>query len=186
MDAAAPYIPMDRRQALAAGRELPTMTAGAALFADISGFTPLTEALARELGPQRVAEELTRQLNLIDSRLIDEVDRYRGSVIGFAGDAITCWFDADDGRRAVACALAIQQIVRQIGALTTPSSRAITLAIKVAVAAGPARRFQVGDPLVQRIDVLAGATVFRMAEAEQQAEKDEVVVGAEVVTNVGG
>jgi predicted ATPase/class 3 adenylate cyclase len=177
---------MDRRQALAAGRELPTMTAGAALFADISGFTPLTEALARELGPQRGAEELTRQLNLIYSRIIDEVDRYRGSVIGFAGDAITCWFDADDGRRAVTCALAVQQVVRQIGALTTPSSRAITLAIKVAVAAGPARRFQVGDPLVQRIDVLAGATIFRMAEAEQQAEQGEVVAGAEVAANLGG
>ncbi|HEX6607276.1 MAG TPA: tetratricopeptide repeat protein [Chloroflexia bacterium] len=185
MDAAAPYIPMDRRQALAAGRELPPTAAGAAIFADISGFTPLTEALARELGPQRGAEELTRQLNLIYSRLIDEVDRYRGSVIGFAGDAITCWFDADDGRRAVACALAMQQVVRQIGALTTPASRAVTLAIKVGVAAGPARRFEAGDPLVQRIDVLAGATVFRMAEAEQQAEKGEIVAGAEVVANLG-
>ena len=55
MDAAAPYIPMDRRQALAAGRELASTAWGAALFADISGFTPLTEALARELGPQRGA-----------------------------------------------------------------------------------------------------------------------------------
>ena len=175
MDAAAPYIPMDRRQALAAGRELPTTTAGAALFADISGFTPLTEALARELGPQRGAEELTRQLDLIYSPIIAEVDRYRGSVIGFAGDAITCWFDGDDGRRAVACALAMQQVVRQFGALTTPSGRAITLAIKVAVAAGPVRRFLVGDPQMQRIDVLAGATLFRMAAAEHQAEKGEVV-----------
>ena len=47
MDAAVPYIPMDRRQALARGAMLPTRTPGAALFADISGFTPLTEALAR-------------------------------------------------------------------------------------------------------------------------------------------
>ena len=46
----------------------PPRRAGAALFADISGFTPLTEALARELGPQRGAEELTRQLDLIYSR----------------------------------------------------------------------------------------------------------------------
>jgi predicted ATPase/class 3 adenylate cyclase len=186
MDAAAPYIPMDRRQALAAGQELSTTAAGAALFADISGFTPLTEALARELGPQRGAEELTRRLDLIYSRIIGEVDRYRGSVIGFAGDAITCWFDGDDGRRAVACALAMQQVVQQIGALTTPAGHAITLAIKVAVASGPARRFPVGDPRVRRIDVLAGATVFRMAEAEQQAAKGEVVAGAEVVTTLGG
>src|SRR3954452_9096935 len=102
MEAAAPYIPMDRRQALAQGGELPTPTRGAALFADVSGFTPLTEALAQELGPRRGAEELTRQLDRIFGLIIAEVDRYRGSVIGFAGDAITCWLDGDDGRRAVA------------------------------------------------------------------------------------
>ncbi len=34
------YIPMDRRQAIATGQDLPDRTTGAALFADISGFTP--------------------------------------------------------------------------------------------------------------------------------------------------
>jgi len=46
---------MDRRQALAGQMLLPERLTGAALFADISGFTPLTEALARDLGPQRGA-----------------------------------------------------------------------------------------------------------------------------------
>src|SRR6185436_6369111 len=87
------YLPMDRRQALARGENLPTQSQGAALFADISGFTPLTEALVKELGPKRGAEELTNQLNHIYDALIAEVNRYRGSVIGFGGDAITCWFD---------------------------------------------------------------------------------------------
>ena len=53
------YIARDRRVALAQGVELPDRVFGAALFADISGFTPLTEALAAELGPERGAEELT-------------------------------------------------------------------------------------------------------------------------------
>ena len=57
------YIPTDRRQALARGETLPDRTTGAALFADISGFTPLTEALAKELGPRRGAEELTKELS---------------------------------------------------------------------------------------------------------------------------
>jgi len=39
------YIPIDRRLALAHGVVLPNHATGAALFADISGFTPLTEAL---------------------------------------------------------------------------------------------------------------------------------------------
>jgi class 3 adenylate cyclase/Tfp pilus assembly protein PilF len=185
MDAAVPYIPMDRRQALAAGQDLPTTARGAALFADISGFTPLTEALATELGPRRGAEELTRRLDLIYGRIIGEVDRYRGGVIGFSGDAITCWFDGDDGQRAVAAALAMQAVMRQIGAITTPAGTAVTLALKVAVAAGPVRRFAVGDPQVQRIDVVAGATIVRLADAEHQAEKGEVVAGPEVVTALG-
>jgi len=40
------YIARDRRRALAAGHDLPDRVTGSALFADISGFTPLTEALA--------------------------------------------------------------------------------------------------------------------------------------------
>src|SRR5262245_4948381 len=90
------YLPTDRRQALARGEALPDRTSGAALFADVSGFTPLTEALLNELGPRRGAEELTRQLNLVYAALIAEVDRYGGSVITFGGDAITCWFDEQD------------------------------------------------------------------------------------------
>ena len=87
------YIPTDRRHALARGAELPAHTTGAALFADISGFTPLTEALVNALGPQRGAEELTHWLNEIYDALVDDIERYHGSVIGFSGDAITCWFD---------------------------------------------------------------------------------------------
>ena len=42
METPSVYIPMDRRLALARGEPLPDRTHGAALFADISGFTPLT------------------------------------------------------------------------------------------------------------------------------------------------
>src|SRR6266496_6229519 len=94
------YIPMDRRHAMARNLSLPDRAQGTALFADISGFTPLTEALTRTLGPRRGAEELTIHLNTVYQALIQEVDRYRGSVIGFAGDAITCWFERDDGWRS--------------------------------------------------------------------------------------
>ena len=44
------YIPGDRRRSLARGDAIPDRVRGAALFADISGFTPLTEVLADELG----------------------------------------------------------------------------------------------------------------------------------------
>jgi len=187
------YIPMDRRQALARGKTLPEHTRGAAVLADISGFTPLTEALAKELGLQRGAEEITRQLNRVYGALIDEVHRYGGSVIGFSGDAITCWFD-DDKRsnvpgmaalRAVACALAMQAALRQLGRMSTPAGAAIELAIKVAVAAGPTRRFLVGDPSILNIEVLAGQTLDELALGEHVASRGEVLVQAAIVEALG-
>src|SRR6266508_5851384 len=149
MEAPSAYIPIDRRQALARGEALPDRVWGAVLFADISGFTPLTEALARTLGSRRGAEELTRQLNAVYDSLIAEVDRYGGRVVGFSGDAITCWFDGDNGQRATACALELHGAMAQFGAVRLPSGGTVTLAMKIAVASGTARRFVVGDPAVQ-------------------------------------
>jgi class 3 adenylate cyclase len=158
MESPAMYIPMDRRQAMARGEDLPDRTRGAALFADISGFTPLTEALLKEYGPSRGAEELTRQLNLIYDALVSEVHRSGGSILAFSGDAITCWFDGDDGLQATVCGLAMQQQMGRFSAIKTLSGRFMPLAMKVAIAAGPVRRFRLGDPRIQYIDALAGAT----------------------------
>ncbi len=186
METAAAYIPMDRRQAIARGRALPDTTGGAALFADISGFTALMEALSRALGPRRGAEELTRCLNDVYDALIAEIHRYGGSVIGFAGDAMTCWFDHDPGPRAAACALAMQEAMRRFEAIPIPPAQSVALAAKAAVAAGPARRFEVGDPEIQRIDVLAGATLARVAEAEHTATKGDVVLDEAAVAGADG
>ena len=181
------YIPMDRRQAMVRGQELPDRAQGAALFADISGFTPLTEALVHEFGPRRGADELTRQLNQIYDALITEVHRYGGSVISFGGDAIICWFDGDNGLRATTCALAMQAAMSQVSAWaeSTPSVLDIPLAIKAGVACGPVRRFLVGDPHIRYLDILAGATVDLMGQAGQQANKNEVVVGSEIISLIG-
>src|SRR5687767_11735539 len=134
------YIARDRRRALANREEMPDRVAGSALFADISGFTPLTEALAGELGPQRGAEELTANLGRVFHAVIEELDRRGGDVIYFSGDAITCWLDGDDGTRATAAALAMQDAMAQVGLITTPGGTSVQLALKVAVAVGQARR----------------------------------------------
>jgi predicted ATPase/class 3 adenylate cyclase len=185
MEALHAFIPIDRRLAMARGQDLPDRTNGAVLFADISGFTPLTAALAQELGVQRGAEEVLNQINPVYEALIAELYRYGGSVMGFAGDSITCWLDGDDGHGAVACALAMQAAMRPFTTVLTPAGTPITLAIKVAVAVGNARRFIVGDPTIQVIDVLAGRTLDLVAQAEHMAMKGDVVVGEGVVQQLG-
>jgi adenylate cyclase len=178
MERLAAYLPIDRALALAGGRALPERSNGAALFADISGFTPLTEALALELGPNRGAEELTIHLNRVYDALLGALERFGGSVMGFSGDAVTCWLDGDDGRRAVAAGLAMQDAMRQFAAVRTASGRELSLGCKVAVAVGPVRRFIVGDPGYLLIDAMAGSTLARLAQAEHAAERGQVVVHA--------
>ncbi|HKY54864.1 MAG TPA: adenylate/guanylate cyclase domain-containing protein, partial [Anaerolineales bacterium] len=60
--------------------------ASAILFADISGFTQLTERLA-EKGPTGV-ETLARVLNEYFGQLIDIIHDYGGDIVKFAGDAL--------------------------------------------------------------------------------------------------
>ena len=74
------YLPQDRLRALAKNTPLSDCTSGAALFADISGFTALTEALRDGLGPRRGAEELTRRMEAVYSTLIGEIERHVNSL----------------------------------------------------------------------------------------------------------
>ena len=180
------YIAGDRRLALANGVPLRDRVEGSAIFADISGFTPLTEALATELGPQRGAEELTAALNVIFDAVLGKLHRFGGSVIYFSGDAVTCWLEDDDGTLGVACALAMQQAMSVVSRVVTPGGSAVRLAMKVAVSAGPARRFVVGDAKIQLMDVLAGALMDRLAATEHNAEPGEVVVDAGTLARIAG
>ncbi len=160
------YLPQDRLRALARGESLPDRTNGSALFADVSGFTPLTDKLTRDLGTRRGIEELARQINVVYDAMIQEIESFGGSVVSFAGDAITCWFDDQDepaAGRAVAAALAMQTAMSAFTAIEVLGEYTARLAMKTAVASGPARRFLVGDPNIQLLDTLAGQTIERLA-----------------------
>ena len=174
------YLPQDRLRAIANGTSLPDRMSGSALFADISGFTALTESLREQFGSRQGAEELTKQLGEVYSALITEIEKYGGSVIGFAGDSMLCWFNAGDEARgteirAASAALGMQDAIKEIP----------TLSLKVCIASGNARRFVVGDEEIQRIDTLAGATVTRTATGEHLATKGDVLVDEVTFTALG-
>jgi adenylate cyclase len=170
------YIARDRRQALAQGLALPARMHGSALFADISGFTALTEALRREFGAERGAEVLTAHLDRVFAAMIDALDLYGGNVVYFSGDAITAWIDGDDGHRAVAGGLAMQVALARTGHILTGAGATVRLELKVAVAVGEIRRAVVGDPAIQLIDVLAGSLLDQLAEAEHLAQPGQLLL----------
>src|SRR5207244_2908030 len=60
------------------------------------------------------------------------------------------------------------------------------IGLKVAVAAGPARRFVVGDPEIQLNDVLAGAVVDALAAAAARTRTGEVVLDAAAAAALAG
>ena len=193
----ATYLAQDRRRALARGENLPDRAHGSVLFADISGFTPFTEALRHAYGARRGAEELTNHLDTVYTALIAEVERYGGSVTGFSGDAITCWFGdrdggqgtGDEGRgtavRAVACGVALQTAMAAFAEIVLPNGETGRLTIKIGIATGEVRRLVVGDGAHYWLDVLAGETVNRTAVAEQLATAPDILLDEPTIAALG-
>lgn len=192
------YLPQDRLRVLVRGETLPSRTNGTALFADISGFTALTEALRNTLGPRRGAEELARHMEAVYSTLIGELERHGGSVIGFAGDSMLCWFNEEGvwdqtigvehssaSALAVACGMSLQRRMRAYTKITLPDKSTTALSLKVSIASGAARRFVVGDPNIQYIDVIAGTTITRTATGEHLAQKGEVLIDQGIADTLG-
>jgi len=93
----------------------------ALLQCDLSGFTALTEDLARR-GPAG-AEELSRTLSVVFGRLTDLVAVHGGDVVKFAGDALLVSWPVVEGqdsptpdlsvavRRAAQCGLGMQELL---------------------------------------------------------------------------
>jgi class 3 adenylate cyclase len=172
----AAYIPRDRVEQILHGRPIPAT--GVALIADISGFTPLTEALTHGLRPDQGAEELTRALGSVFTPLITEIHRQQGSVIKFGGDALIVWFGRAPRqtprmiiRHALTAAVAMQEAIAIHGRITTPIGP-VVLQMKIGLAYGSIRRFELGLAEYGYEDGIAGATMDEMAEAEHHAQPD--------------
>jgi class 3 adenylate cyclase/tetratricopeptide (TPR) repeat protein len=174
---------MDRRRELAGMGTLPATSTGAALFADISGFTNLTEILSRNLGPRRGAEELTRLLNQVFGPITRAIHEHGGSVISFGGDSVTSWFEGDDGHQATATALSLRSFIQVFRSQETGPAGDID--IKVAVVSGRARRVRVGRPEYSYMDLLAGQVVEALSSEAELLQRGEVAVSREVAEALG-
>src|SRR6185436_180883 len=76
---------------------------GTVLFADISGYTRLTETLCNA-GDEGL-ERLSRILNQSFSRYVDTVHAHGGEVASFGGDSLLAYWE-EDAAAARACAQA--------------------------------------------------------------------------------
>lgn len=150
-----------------------------ALFADVSGFTALSEALAN--AGKAGTEELTTILNSYFIPMIDLIQSYGGIIGKFGGDALTVLFPYTAEtirsvvRRGVQCALEMQAAMPRYQPLTTSAGQH-DLYMKAGLAMGTVFNTSVGVPEIRLEYVIAGQLLDDCADAEHHATKGEVVV----------
>jgi len=150
---------------------------GSVLFADVAGFTPLTEALL-VLGREG-SEELTRILNSHFSSMIEITESYGGDVLRFAGDAMTVLFPGDAGEDAVSCALSMLEKMKETSIVETRAGR-FELAMKIGCSRGKVQIGIVGPR--GEFDYYAfGEPLDGSADAEHHAAKGDLVVSRSIL-----
>jgi len=111
------------------------------LFADVSGFTNLTEKLMGQYGREKAvgAEHLTLMLSDYFDHLIAVVMAHDGDVIKFAGDAMLITFPSDNAelglKRATSCGVEMQKVAREVSSRIL-NQHNVVLSLKVAVSYG--------------------------------------------------
>jgi class 3 adenylate cyclase/tetratricopeptide (TPR) repeat protein len=147
-----------------------------ALFADLSGYTAMTEAFS-SLGAGG-AEELGELMNRHFGAAVDVVERFGGSVGKFGGDSLSAIFPLDDRAdapaRAVACALEIQSGMERFTSIGT-SVGEFDLRCKIGLGIGDVLSAVVSAPNGRLEWILAGDALDSSARAEQLARPGEVV-----------
>lgn len=147
--------------------------AGTLVFADVSGFTRLTERLASQ--GKAGAEEITELLDLVLGALLDASTERGGWLVKWGGDALLLMFDGD-GHAARACAAAtrMRAVIARVGRLDTSVGH-IRLKISVAVNSGEVDYILAGQR--HRELVVTGATATATAQLEGEASAGEILVG---------
>eukprot|EP00644_Phytophthora_capsici_P003352 jgi/Phyca11/79128/gw1.99.107.1 len=153
------------------------------MFADVSGFTAMTESLAAR-GPVG-AEDLAKHLNSYFEQLLRLVSSAGGDVFKFAGDAMLIFWpeskeDTMDSllRRALQCALRIQSHLHE-----AELAQGVVLSVKVGVGIGEATIAHLGgesDGATARVEYVAvGPALEQAFNSEHQAEAGDVICSSE-------
>ena len=146
---------------------------GSMLFSDVSGFTKMSERLARfgKVG----AESVTEIIQTCFAALLDEAYSYGGTLLQFGGDALLLFFQGDGHeQRAAASALGIRRVLREMRGFETEAGR-IDLNVTIGVDTGGFDFFLVGES--HRQLVVAGPVASHLVDLEGSAAKGRILIG---------
>jgi predicted ATPase/class 3 adenylate cyclase len=130
-----PYVPRLTVEWLAeAGAREWRELDGTMAFVDISGFTAMSEKLARE--GKSGAEQVTEVMNATFGALLDVAYSYGGSLLKFGGDALLLFYDGEHhAARAARAAYELRKTLRAIGRPRTTAGT-VTLKMHVGIHSG--------------------------------------------------
>ncbi len=180
-------VPQFIQEQYAAGNSAGSFEA-CTLFVDISGFTPITDAIMDH--GQHGAEILAGIIQQVFDPLVESVFQQGGFVTNFAGDAFAAVFpspssSADQARHALAAAWRMQQAMISSAEQATPYGN-FSLSVKIGLSLG-----QVNWGIVSSADGNRAAYYFQgpaidgCANAQKLAQAGQVVVDAAVFEAAG-
>ncbi len=174
-EALRPYVPRLLIERLRSGddgrvREVP----GTLAFADISGFTKLTERLARK--GKVGAEEMNDLLDDVFTELLEIAYRDGAGLVKWGGDAVLLLFEGEDhAARACRAAHGMRRALRERGRMQS-SAGYVSLRMSVGIHTGVFQFFFVGGAHLELI--IAGPDATRTVTVESQATAGEILLSA--------
>jgi predicted ATPase/class 3 adenylate cyclase len=161
---------------------------GAVIFADVAGFTPMAERLARVMrdqahqGEARGAEELNRIINQAFSAMMKPIQQRGGIVTHFSGDALTAYFErpaslspSDVVTSTLACAHAMHRAILPFAEVQV-ENETFLVSVKIGVGYGMTMVLTVGDEASDMESVLFGQALEDAAAAERHAQRGQIVL----------
>jgi len=149
------------------------------VFADVSGFTRLSERLARS--GNEGGEQLVDLITATFTALLAEAYGRGGSLVKFGGDAMVLLFydqqrNQQHSLRACAAAAAMRRRLREVGRVRT-GDRNVVLRMSVGIHSGEYAMFVVGGS--HREFVIAGAGTTKVVALEAAAASGQILISAE-------
>jgi class 3 adenylate cyclase/tetratricopeptide (TPR) repeat protein len=171
-----PYVPRSVQQHLVDAPDRKTWTAeGTAVFVDISGFTQLSEQLARK--GREGAEQITDVISKSFEEVLAVAYRNQGGLTKFGGDALLLWFH-DDGHaeRGARAAVLMRKVLDEAGRIELPGAQVI-LQMSQGVHSGQFHFFAVGTSHFELLPTGPGWS--RLAALEKEASAGEILMSEE-------
>ena len=148
---------------------------GTAAFVDISGFTRLSEALARK--GREGAEHIADTIGRIFESMLSITYANGGSLLKFGGDSLLLWFDGEQhGMRACRVAVLMRDHLAEAGRIAVDDT-SITLRMSQGVHSGHFHFFMVGTEHYEMLPV--GPAWTRLVDIQHGADPDEIAISAD-------